>query len=221
MKLFKFTEQDNTTYKHSTLWGENITHSKLIKENPNLCSTDVLHAYSNRHIAYLLNPIHANISEPILWQAEGKIVVKDFGKVGCFSLTTIKKINKPKWVDSPKDLQVRVMFAVLCAEAVLRFYEDKYPTDKRVLLAIEAAKEYARNPSQRAAYAAYAAYAAAYAAYAAYAAEAAYAAAYAARAADAAARAAADINFTKLANTAVKLIMNVVPAGTVDFIKSN
>ena len=99
-----------------------------------------------------------------------------------------------------------VKYAVFAAEQVIDIYEKAYPDDKRPRNAIEAAKAYLKNPSERtkayadaadAAYAAYtaytadaAAYAAAYAAYAAY--TAAYTAAYAANAAYAAAYTAAN-----------------------------
>jgi hypothetical protein len=93
-----------------------------------------------------------------------------------------------------------VEWAIYCAEQVIGIFEKKYPEDSRPRRAIEAAKEYLKNPcdetkraADAAADAAYAAadaaYAAAYAAYAAYAA--ADAAAYAAAAADADAYAAA------------------------------
>jgi hypothetical protein len=77
-----------------------------------------------------------------------------------------------------------VELAILFAERVLPIFEVKYPDDKRPRLAIEAAKEWLKNPTAKNKKA-YAAYAYAYAAYAAY------AAACAAAAADDAAAAAA------------------------------
>ncbi len=92
----------------------------------------------------------------------------------------------------------RVAFAVFAAELVLGIYEKKYPDDNRPYKAVEAAKYYLENPSQKAASAASAAAsaasaaaAAANAAYAAYAVVAYAAAANAAYAAYAAASAAA------------------------------
>ena len=99
----------------------------------------------------------------------------------------------------------KVELAVFCAEKVIGIFESKYPDDKRPRLAIEATKEFIKNPTdenkqrcKEAAYAANAAYAADVAAYAANAADvaayaadvAAYAADYAAAAADYAAAAA-------------------------------
>ena len=75
-------------------------------------------------------------------------------------LRNTKQIAKPQAVE----------IAIACAERVLPIYEKKNPADKRPRLAIEAAANYLKTPSEanRKAYAAaYAAYAAAYAAYAA------------------------------------------------------
>jgi hypothetical protein len=85
-----------------------------------------------------------------------------------------------------------VAFAILCAEAVLQHFEKDYPADDRPRKAIEAAKEYLKNPTVHAT--AYAAHATAYAAYAAD------VAAYAACAA------AEKLDFCKLADEAVEMV---------------
>jgi hypothetical protein len=83
----------------------------------------------------------------------------------------MKVVKAYKW--TKKD---SVKLAIFSAEQVLKYYEEKYPDDKRPRKAIEAAKKWLSNPSKKSRAAA--AYAAAYAAYAA----AAYAAADAAAA---------------------------------------
>ena len=197
MKLYKITEQDHTTYEHSTKWGVGVAHKKRACKNPSLCSSDVLHAYKSKELALLLNPAHANVRNPVLWDAAGRVVVSDYGKVGVFELTTTKEIRLPEWYTDKAQLKrVQVMFAILCAEAVLVHFEKFAPKDDRPRKAIEAAREYLRSPNTRAdaAYAvarADAAYAAAAAARAAAAADAAADAAYAAAAAADAAYAAA------------------------------
>jgi hypothetical protein len=223
MKLYKLTDQNGNT-KNNTHWDVGVTHevSSEVK-NPTLCTDEVIHAYKNINLAYLLNPIHADIDSPILWECDGDICVEDYGKVGCYKLTANKKLSTPKWIGSKKEYDVRIMFAILCAEQVLSIYENKYPQDDTPRKAIDAAKYYLKVHTRDAAYAAdaaaYAAHAAAYAAHAAadaadaaYAAHAAHAAAYAAHAAayaaDAAAHAAANnIDFCQLANIAVNTIM--------------
>ena len=230
MELYKLTNKNGCT-QGNTQWGIGVTHELKATEKPRLCTKDVLHAYKNINLALLLNPNHANISNPKIWEAEGEIVVGDYGKVGCFKLTTTKELSCPDWyIDDKKRRRVQVQFAVLCAESVLHIYENQYPDDNRPRKAIEAAQNYLKKPSNAAAnaaaYAAYAAYAAgnaaAYAAYAAgnaaaYAAKAAYeayeayaagnAAAYAAgnAAAYAAKAANVEIDFCALADQAVKM----------------
>ena len=184
MELYKLTNKNGCT-QGNTQWGIGVTHELKATEKPRLCTKDVLHAYKNINLALLLNPNHANISNPKIWEAEGKIVVEDYGKVGCFKLTTTKELSCPDWyIDDKKRRRVQVQFAVLCAESVLHIYENQYPDDNRPRKAIEAAQNYLKKPSNAAAKAANAAAKAANAA--AKAAKAAYEAAKAAKAANAA-----------------------------------
>ena len=206
--MIKLTKQDGTT-RNNTAWGEGVTHRLTPCERPEMCSGDVLHAYTSLNVAFLMNPMHAGISDPRVFEAEGEIVVSDSLKVGCFSLTTTKEISAPAWVGSAVENRVRVLFAVLCAESVLHLFEEKYPNDDRPRNAIEAARNYIGTneyDAANAANAANAADAAAYAAaaYAAAADAAAYAAVYAAYAA---ANAGIKIDFDELADTAVNTIM--------------
>jgi hypothetical protein len=217
MKLFKLTDQEGYTRRgnsNQVKWADGHTVTCKSKENPQLCTNDVVHGYKNANLALLLNPQHADIRNPLLWEAEGEIVAEDWGKIGCFSLTTISKLPIPEWyADEKKRKMVCVAFAILCAEAVLQYFEKDYPADDRPRKAIEAAKEYLKNPTVRAAAdaadAARAADAAARAADAADAADAAARAAYAARAADAAADAAEKLDFCKLADEAVEMVKDL------------
>jgi hypothetical protein len=225
MKLYKLTTQDGKT-QNNTQWSPGHTETK---PGPNfeLCSNSVLHAYRSLDLGLLLNPIHSCISDPLLWECEGKIEVEDWGKVGCSTLMTKKIISLPAWyTDRKSRKRAQVRFAILCAETVLKLFENQQ-SDDRPRKAINAAKAYLDNPTKENADAAGAAYAAARAADAAAgaaayaagaaadAAGAAYAAAYAASAAYAAARAAGaaadaaadaniEINFIKLAEKAVR-----------------
>jgi len=151
-KLYKLTNKKNAT-KNNTLWGENITHGTDAKEHY-LCSPTVIHAYRDINLAVLLNPIHAKIErkEIKIWEAIGIVVVEDWGKVGCSVLSTIREIEWPIWIKKEKDVQI--LFAALCAETVLHFYEKKYPEDCRPRKAIDAAKKYLEKKTQASAYAA-------------------------------------------------------------------
>lgn len=89
--LYKLTNQNNTT-RGGMLWGENITH-EIEEPGTTLGSKEVIHAYKSPALALFMNPVHANYEPPILWLAEGDIVVEDDFKVGVKKLTTIKKLN--------------------------------------------------------------------------------------------------------------------------------
>ena len=109
MKLYKLTRQDFTTFKN-TLWGENVTHEAM-GEGTELCTKDVIHAYLSPELAVLFNPVHAGYDNPILWEAEGEVVVNDDNtKVGVKKLTTIKQIPLPEITVTQK-----VAFGILCA----------------------------------------------------------------------------------------------------------
>jgi len=147
-QLFKLTDQDGYTRRGDsgeTLWYEGLELSKQPCNSPEMCSPDVYHVYEDVNLAFLLNPIHANFDEPRLWLLEGEIVVRDFGKAGCFDVRVINEFEIPDWVGSDIDQQVRVLFAVLCAEAVLNVFEEKFSDDSRPRKAIEAAQEFLRT----------------------------------------------------------------------------
>jgi len=144
MKLYKLTSEGGMT-RGDIKWGEGVEHRVPPVENPRLCTEDVIHAYQNANLAYFLNPIHANFKNPILWEADGEVVVGDWGKVGCFGLRTIKRLDAPRWVGGSKKKLVCVAFAVLCAEAVLCTYEKRHPGCDAPRKAINAAWEYIKN----------------------------------------------------------------------------
>jgi hypothetical protein len=97
MKLYKLTNENGYTY-NKTLWGEGVSHSGTGK-GP-ICSEGWIHAYEHPFIAVFLNPIHAYFKNPRMWEAEGKIDIRDGQlKVGCKTLKTIKEIPLPKVQD--------------------------------------------------------------------------------------------------------------------------
>ena len=131
MILYKLTDKNART-RNNTQWGENITHELPPCGDPITCSENVLHAYTSPALAVLLNHIHANIKDPILWECEGKICVENWDKVGCFKLTTLRQITLPK-VDVVK-------FSILCASTVLPNFERIFPQDDRPGKAIDCAR---------------------------------------------------------------------------------
>lgn len=169
MKLYKLTDQDGYTRRGETgetLWYAGKTLTLPHKAKPRLCSQDVIHAHKGLNLALLLNPCHAKIKNPRVWESEGDVVAQDWDKVGVFSLTISTERPQPRWyVNVSAQQKIVVMFAALCAEAVLPLFEERFPEDDRPRKAIEAARVHIVCPSDaRAARAAWAAEAAARAA---------------------------------------------------------
>ena len=187
MKLYKLTDENHETH-NNTKWGEGVEHTADGK-GP-LCSKHWVHAYEDARIASLLNPIHCNFKNPVLWEAEGEVGEKDNClKLGCTRLKTIKIIPLPEITT-----EQRVLFAIYCAKQVCDNKEWNEWADNWVS-GEDRSEESAWDVEEAAAALAWAA--AAWAAEESAAAEAAKAAAKAAAWAAAAAReaAAADANF--------------------------
>ena len=115
MILYKLTTQDFKTregYPNETLWGRGVSHTAK-GHGTELCSDGYIHAYLSPLLAVLMNPIHAGIQNPVVWEAEGSVSVSDGLKVGCKTLTTVRQIPLPSVTT-----EQRVRFAILCALAV-------------------------------------------------------------------------------------------------------
>ena len=106
--VYKLTDQSYRTY-NGTQWGEGFEHTA--SGEGGLCGPGWLHAYTHPLLAVLLNPVHADIKNPIVWEAEGDMGIEDHGlKVGCRRLKTIKIIPLPRVT-----LEQRVRFGILCS----------------------------------------------------------------------------------------------------------
>ncbi len=175
MRLYKLTDSDGQT-KNRTQWEPDVTHT-AIGEGTALCSNGVLHAYTSPELAVVLNPIHANIKDPQLWEAEGDVVSSDSFKVGCKTLTTKIQCDLPKITTNQK-----IRFAIYCSQEVFSSNEkwNTWATNWLNKKDRSGSAAYAARAAAHAAHAAHAAY------YAAHAADAAYYAARASAAYDAA-----------------------------------
>ena len=111
---YKLTRQNNTTY-NNCLWGEGITHET--DGIGRLCGAGWLHAYSHPLLAVFLNPIHAGIKNPKLWECigDGEYLNDNGLKCGFTRLTTVKEISLPEVTT-----EQRIAFAILCAMEVCR-----------------------------------------------------------------------------------------------------
>ena len=127
MKLYKLTDQNFLTF-NKTLWGENITHDlgkftgdrKLV-----LCTKDVIHTYTHPLQAIFFQPIHGAIKNPILWEAEGDIIISDYTKVGVRKLTTIKQIFLPILTLEEKiEIGIRCTLKIYTAACFITWAKD-------------------------------------------------------------------------------------------------
>lgn len=114
MRLYKLTDENDQT-RNWTQWGPGVTHETNGKGD--LCGPGWLHAYTDPRLAILLNPIHANIRHPHLWEAEGSGETKDDHglKIGVTRLTTICRLPLPDVT-----LEHRIRFGIVCAWQVCR-----------------------------------------------------------------------------------------------------
>jgi len=160
MTLYKLTNQHLQTHG-GYQWT--VGEWRETDGSGDLCGPGWLHAYEDPLLAALLNPIHANIDAPRLWECEADGDGKDERglKCGVRRLRLVREMPLPAVTTTQ-----RVAFGILCAGSM-------YPGTNWALWA-----ERWLSGEDRAAAAAYAAAYAAHAAHAAYAAAA--AAAYAA-----------------------------------------
>jgi hypothetical protein len=198
---YKLTTQEGMT-QNNTQWGENLTHEATGDIQKGLCSDAWIHAYTHPLLAVLMNPAHADIENPILWEGKGEGEAKfEPLKCGFRKFTTLKKIPLPEITYVQK-----VAFGILCAKEVYKDSSWNQWADKW-LSGEDRTKSSADAAADAAAYASAAAYAAAAADVVAYyaadaaadAARAAYAAADAADAASNAAKYAADAAYANAA----------------------
>jgi hypothetical protein len=111
IKLYKLTDGDGKT-RNDTQWGPGVSHSGTGEGE--LCGWGWIHAYEHPLIAVLMNPIHARVKTPRLWEAEGEVGLRDGQfKCGCKTLTTVREIPLPAVTT-----EMRVRFAIMCAQEV-------------------------------------------------------------------------------------------------------
>jgi len=112
---YKLTTQEGKT-KNKTQWGENVTHEATGDIKQDLCSDAWIHAYTHPLLAVLMNPVHANIENPIHWEGKGEGEAKfEPLKCGFRKFTTLRQIPLPEVTNVQK-----VAFGILCAKEVYK-----------------------------------------------------------------------------------------------------
>jgi hypothetical protein len=114
MKFYKLLKQDLTSY-NKTKWELNKTIT-VTKEGNQMCTDQVLHCYNHPLLAILFNPLHADISNPRLFEIEiDKIVNTDGLKYASKSQTLIKELTIPEI-----SLEQKVEFAIRVVKLVCK-----------------------------------------------------------------------------------------------------
>ena len=119
MKFYKLTTKDGYTRKGEvgeTKWDVG-KWQKPLSGKGDLCDNGWYHFYHSPDLAVLLNPIHAYIENPILWECECRGKSKDDKglKIGWTEAKIVKKIKLPKWTKNQK-----IAFGILCAKKVYK-----------------------------------------------------------------------------------------------------
>ena len=112
MIVYKLTDQNLQTHG-GYQWEPGV--ARETDGEGNLCGPGWLHYYHDPLLAVLLNPIHADIEGPILWEAEAEGLHRDDRglKGGCTRLTLLRRIELPQITT-----EQRVRFGILCAKVI-------------------------------------------------------------------------------------------------------
>ncbi len=108
MKVYKLTNQDMQTHG-GCQWT--LGKTKKTDGKGDLCGPGWLHAYEDKRLAMLVNPIHAMIKTPRMLMAvgSGESIMEPL-KCGFTKLKPYREIRLPRFT-----LDQRVYFAILCA----------------------------------------------------------------------------------------------------------
>ena len=113
MKI-KLTDRECET-KNGMAWKIGVTNHAT-GAGTELCSDGVLHYYDGLELALFMNPVHADFSDPRIFEVAGNEIVTDCTKCGAKSLTVLCEITDYK---APTTTQ-HVAFGILCALEVCK-----------------------------------------------------------------------------------------------------
>ena len=118
--MYKLLTQEKKS--HGGFQWEMNKEYRIDKPGKELCSDQVFHCYSHPVLAILLNPIHANINNPRLFEIEVDAITNDDGlKYGTKMQKLVREIEIPKL-----DIMTKVDFSIRVAMEV--YQEDWFTT---------------------------------------------------------------------------------------------
>jgi hypothetical protein len=112
--MYKLTTKFQTTYG-GMKWEIGKTN-RATGNSSKMCTDGLLHCYADPHLAVMFNPVHANISEALLFKVECSTILDSDGmKYGCKEQTPKELLTLPVL-----STEQRVAFGIKCALLVLR-----------------------------------------------------------------------------------------------------
>lgn len=112
MIKYKLTSQNMTTH-NGFRWEAEKTYT-IANPRPELCSDGVFHFYDSPEAAVMMNPAHANILNPRLWEVEiDDMIAHDGTKGACYSMALVRELPLPQITTTQ-----RVAIAIHCALSV-------------------------------------------------------------------------------------------------------
>jgi hypothetical protein len=103
MIVYKLTDSGHYTRRGNTgetKWVPGV-EVRATGNGARLCTRDVIHAYAHPLLAAFLNPIHARLTNPILWRGETTAIVANDGvKLGVKALTLTEPMPLPVFSSS-------------------------------------------------------------------------------------------------------------------------
>jgi hypothetical protein len=111
MIKYKLTDQNLRT-RGGHQWEIGV-EQVITKPGTVLCSNQVFHFYDSPELAILLNPIHADIKNPRLWEVDCDQVAHNETKGGAKKMKFVRELPSPQIT-----IEQKIKFAILCAKVV-------------------------------------------------------------------------------------------------------
>ena len=111
VKMYKLTTQENTTHGGMS-WKIGKTNTAK-GVGSSMCSDQVLHCYASPAQAVFLNPIHADIKNPRLYEIEcSPIIATDGLKFACKKQTPTQELS-PIFLSATQRVAIAIKIAIL------------------------------------------------------------------------------------------------------------
>ena len=123
---YKLTAQDGTTHEGRCRWVKGKANPHGVKRGAGgLCSAGFYHGYHIPELAGFLNPIHANIPNPRLWEVQIRGTVEEDRGILKIGATEMRLVRELPYVEPTTDQ--RIAFAISCGGVILSLRQQAIP----------------------------------------------------------------------------------------------